>query len=56
MPFVLRSKLVIFNNFWMYLVFPQNSGDVTVIYPIIFNFYTGSKVRIVDFSTIYIYI
>ena len=51
----LRSKLVIFNNFWTCLVFPQNSGDVTVIYPIIFNFYIGSKVRIVDFSTIYIY-
>ena len=28
----LRSKLVIFNNFWTCLVFPQTSGEVSGIY------------------------
>ena len=34
----LRSKLVIFNNFWTCLVFPQISGEVFGIYPFLFYF------------------
>ena len=29
----LRGKLVIFNNFWTCLIFPQTSGEVSRIYP-----------------------